>query len=186
MRTTGRLAGAKEDLMETRLPWFERKFVFDLPHEKAPEIVERLRGTPLRIEERLASIGSDLYTLRVGDAWSIQENVGHLLDLEPLWFGRVDDLEEGRETLRAADLENRKTHEANHNGARMDELVRRLRAERKRLVDRLDAMDVDRFSRAARHPRLDQPMRLVDLCLFVADHDDCHLARITQLHRALS
>jgi hypothetical protein len=31
------------------------------------------------------------------------------------------------------------------------------------------------------HPRLQQPMRLIDHALFVAEHDDHHLARITEL-----
>jgi len=33
------------------------------------------------------------------------------------------------------------------------------------------------------HPRLKTPMRTMDLFLFVADHDDHHLARITELAR---
>jgi hypothetical protein len=33
------------------------------------------------------------------------------------------------------------------------------------------------------HPRLNQPMRVVDLLFFVAEHDDYHLARISELIR---
>jgi hypothetical protein len=33
------------------------------------------------------------------------------------------------------------------------------------------------------HPRLQQPMRVVDMAFFVAEHDDHHLARMTQLAR---
>jgi hypothetical protein len=44
---------------------------------------------------------------------SIQEQAGHLLDLESLGMGCLDDHEKGRKTLSAADMENRKTHEAN-------------------------------------------------------------------------
>jgi hypothetical protein len=33
----------------------------------------------------------------------------------------------------------------------------------------------------AHHPRLEQPMTVVDLCFFVAEHDDHHLAAITSL-----
>jgi hypothetical protein len=38
-------------------------------------------------------------------------------------------------------------------------------------------------ARAARHPRLDRDLRLLDLCLFVAEHDDHHLAVIRALLR---
>ena len=37
------------------------------------------------------------------------------------------------------------------------------------------------FDRSMLHPRLQQPMRLVDHLCFVAEHDDHHLARIWEL-----
>jgi hypothetical protein len=43
---------------ERRIPmpahrrWFDRKFELGLPPEAIPEIIERLRGTPARLEER--------------------------------------------------------------------------------------------------------------------------------------
>ncbi len=167
--------------MPVKLPWFERKFDFDFPVEKYADILERLRGTPARVEERIKSLSPGMLTRHVGDTWSIQENLGHLLDLEPLWAGRVDDVLAGAETLREADLTNRKTHEANHNSASVGALTGSFRRMRERLVTRLDGLDGDDFARSADHPRLRRPMRLVDLCMFVADHDDYHLARMTQL-----
>ena len=83
--------------------------------------------------------------------------------------------------MREADLTNRKTHEADHNSASIGALTGSFRQLRERLVTRLDGLDGEGFARSANHPRLRQPMRLVDLCLFVADHDDYHLARMTQL-----
>jgi hypothetical protein len=40
--------------------------------------------------------------------------------------------------------------------------------------------------RTGLHPRLNQPMRVIDLILFIAEHDDHHLARITELKQAFS
>ena len=34
-------------------PWIERKFNFDYPAAKYPDVLKRLRGTPARIEERV-------------------------------------------------------------------------------------------------------------------------------------
>lgn len=167
--------------MPAILPWFERKFPFDFPAEKYPDIVERLRGAPVRVEEKISGIPPAALTVRHGDTWSIQENVGHLLDLEPLWAGRVDDIFAGLETMRAADLTNRKTHESDHNRANITDLMTGFRAAREDLVGRLDSFSADDFARTAGHPRLGTPMRLVDLCLFTADHDDYHLARMTEL-----
>jgi hypothetical protein len=39
------------------------------------------------------------------------------------------------------------------------------------------------WGRTGIHPRLKQPMRLIDMCLFVAEHDDHHLMRMTVLAR---
>ena len=50
-------------------------------------------------------------------------------------------------------------------------------------MDRLDRLTDADFARTSIHPRLEVSMRLVDLCLFQADHDDYHLARIRELRR---
>jgi hypothetical protein len=42
------------------------------------------------------------------------------------------------------------------------------------------------FGRVAIHPRLNKPMRLTDHLFFVAEHDDHHLAHISQLKRELA
>jgi len=166
-------------------PWFERKFDFAFPVGKYPDIVERLRGTPVRVEEMVRSIPPDFLTRRLDDTWSIQENVGHLITVERLWSGRLDDISAGKKTMREADLTNRATHEANYNTMPMDTLLASFRAKRSEFVARLDELDPEVFGCSAIHPRLQKPMRLVDLCLFAADHDDYHLARITELHRTL-
>jgi uncharacterized damage-inducible protein DinB len=169
--------------MPGKQPWFERKFDFAFPVERYPDIIERLRGTPAREEEMIRAIPPEILTRRCGDTWSIQENVGHLLTVEQLWYGRLEDILAGARTLRAADLTNRATHEADHNAASISALMESFRAERHRFVAHLEELEPEAFGRSAMHPRLEQPMRLVDLCLFVADHDDYHLARITELKR---
>ncbi len=163
------------------MKWFDRKFAFDLPLWMAPNVVERLRGTPARIEDLLQGVPAQKLVHKKGDQWTIQEQVGHLLDLEPLWLGRVVDLYDGVEELRAADLENRKTHEANHNRRPLVFLLSEFRSHRKQLIDRIDGLPESDFGLTARHPRLVQPMRLLDLLFFMAEHDDHHLASITRL-----
>ena len=161
--------------------WFERRFTFDLPDEVCANVVERVRGTPARLEERVRGVPTDVLTHRAEDTWSIQENVGHLLDLEPLWITRVDELSAGQPVFSAADPENRKTHQANHNALPIASLLEAFRAERRKLVVLLDQADDTLRTRAAWHPRLKTPMRLIDLAVFVAEHDDHHLARIGEL-----
>jgi uncharacterized damage-inducible protein DinB len=169
--------------MIPRQPWFERRFTFDLPVTAAPGQIERLRGTPARLEHRLRGIAVSRLTARWGNHWSIQENVGHLWDVEPLWMARINDFFVGRLTLQVADLENRKTHEANHNGRPLADLLAGFAAARAELVTQLEAADEADWLRSAKHPRLQTAMRLLDHAFFVAEHDDHHLATITELLR---
>ena len=169
--------------MADQVLWFSRKFAFDLEPWAYPNIVERLRGTPARIEERLRGVDNATLARRTGDAWSIQENAGHLVDLEGLWSLRLDDFERGAERLSPADLQNRKTHDANHNAALLADLLAQFRAAREANVRRLEAYDDKFIVRTSLHPRLEQPMRVMDLMFFVAEHDDHHLATISSLLR---
>jgi len=164
-----------------REKWFDRSFDFTLPAGRFPVILERLRGTPARLEEHTRSVSTDLLTRRPDDHWSIQENVGHLVDLEPLWFQRAEQLFGGATELVAAELTNRRTHEANHNARRLADLLSDFRAARTRLLELLARADDATIVRSALHPRLQKPMRLIDLALFVAEHDDHHLLTITEL-----
>jgi len=104
-----------------------------------------------------------------------------LLDLEPLWLARVGDFVAASGELTAADLTNRKTHEANHNARPLGEILTEFRTVRETLLRRVDELDGSLFARAIPHPRLKTPMRLVDHLYFVAEHDDHHLAQIWQL-----
>ena len=161
--------------------WFERKFDFSFPAEQFPNICVRLRGTPARLEELLRGVSHDALVRKSGDKWSAQEHAGHLLDLEPLWLSRVDDFLGQGETLAVADLGNRKTYEAQHNNRLLQEILSDFRVARLRLLDRVAAFQASQFSRSKLHPRLKQPMRLVDHLYFVAEHDDHHLATIWEM-----
>ena len=169
--------------MPNRVPWTERTFNFDFPVDLFPELIERLRGTPARVGELVRALGSDVRTKKDGDTWSIQENIGHLTDVEALFTGRLDDYDAGVETLRPADMTNRKTHEAQHNARPIQEVLAEFRAARSALVGRVESLQPDDFARVAHHPRLNKPMRVVDMLLFQAEHDDYHLARVTTLIR---
>jgi len=148
-----------------------------------PNVVERLRGTPARLEDLMRNASPELLTRRDGDKWSMQEHAGHLLDLEQLGMERLDDYEAGRETLHAADLENRKTHEANHNSKTIEQILSDFRRERTEFVRRLDEYDEAFVQKTSLHPRLRMQVRVLDLCFFIAEHDDHHLSRISELIR---
>src|SRR5436305_4475800 len=152
--------------------WFERKFDFGFPVELYPNVCVRLLGSPVRVKELVSGVSREVLTAKADGKWSIQEHVGHLADMEPLWLWRVEDFVSGRETLAMADLTNRRTHEANHNRNDLKEILEEFRSARFDLLERLKKLDGEQFARTLVHPRLQQRMRLVDHLYFLAEHDD--------------
>ena len=169
--------------MQTMTKWLERRFGYEPPPGEFPMIVERLRGTPARVEGRALRIRESLRVRKQGDEWSIQEHLGHLVDLEPLWARRTEELLAGAKELSAADMSNRATREHGHNERAVAAIVAEFCVARGRWVDRLDGVADPDVVRTSLHPRLKRPMRLIDLCFFVAEHDDHHLAIVTRLAR---
>jgi len=166
--------------------WFERRFEFTSDQNTFPALLERLIGTPARIEEKLRGIDSQLQAVKVDNKWSILEHIGHLSDLEPLWQGRLEDILRGRTELRATDLNNTKTDLANHNARGVEALVSEFRTLRNTTLDALKCLTEEQIFLSALHPRLRTPMRTIDLFVFVAEHDDHHLARMSELNQVLS
>jgi uncharacterized damage-inducible protein DinB len=167
--------------MIEQTPWFERKFEFDFPVGLFPVIVERLRGTLPRIETMTKDKTEKELSHKVEKSWSVKEQVGHLYDLEELWYGRIEDFLSGKQILRAADLSNTKTHEANHNEKNIKQLLEQFSFARNKLIEKVQHEDEGQALLTALHPRLQKPMRLIDSLFFVAEHDDHHIAKIREL-----
>jgi uncharacterized damage-inducible protein DinB len=161
--------------------WFDRQFNFDNTQNIFPSIIERLSGTPIRLQEKLRLVPKEYLTIRVNNTWTIKENIGHLTDLEPLWQGRLQDILTRQKELRPTDLQNTKTTEAGHNENPLEKLLQDFATIRNNTINQLAGLTENQVFLTALHPRLKTPMRTMDLFLFVADHDDHHLARITEL-----
>src|SRR5258706_11120943 len=173
----------KMSSFKPHLKWTDRTFQFTFTVEIYPEMIERVRGTLAHVADRVKPTVPDILTKRDGERWSIEENAGHLLDLESLLRQRLDEYLAGAATLHAADMSNRKTYDADHNQVSMQTILSNYREQRSGLVSRLDSLAPETFAAVALHPRLNVPMRLVDMLFFQAEHDDYHLARISELIR---
>ena len=169
-----------------RWSWIDRDFDFDFPSSKFPDLMERMRGTPARIEERLLGIDHDLLTRSDGNGWTIQENAGHLTDTESLFSIRAGEFLSGAAKLTAADMSGSRTKAANHNNADINHLLTTFRGKRMEQVEELDMVGEELWAKSAFHPRLQKQMRLVDHVYFICEHDDYHLGRIGQLIRIFS
>jgi len=161
--------------------WFDRKFNFDSAENIFPEILQRLKETPSRLTNTIKSIPDELLHVRPDGKWSIKENIGHLIDLEPLWQLRLHDILTGVAEMHPADLSNTKTHQADHNSRSAEELLYDFSAVRYQTIGMLENINSDVIFRSSLHPRLKTPMRTMDLFLFVAEHDDHHLATISSI-----
>ena len=164
-----------------RTPWFERPFPPIADNGILPSILERLDGTVYRIRGLVKDVSPEQLIVKPAGKWSIQENVGHLSDLEPLWMERIDNFVNGVTELKPADLTNRKTFEADHNLRNLSELIARFEHQRRAFVQRIRKLNEQELEHIAMHPRLKSPMRIIDLAYFVAEHDDHHLADIREI-----
>lgn len=168
--------------MIPQTPWFDRTFHFDFPLSQFPVIFSRLEGTLFRLQAMLANADDEACSQR-NNGWSVKEQLGHLSDLEDLWWRRLQDFLDSREQLTPADLNNTKTHEAAHNEKPLEHLMLVFVRERQKLLESVYGFDRGTLGLTAVHPRLQQPMRLIDALYFMAEHDDHHLAKIAGLLR---
>jgi selenocysteine lyase/cysteine desulfurase len=159
------------------LPWTQRKFEQRVELDSWPGLVQRIRGTPARAAALAADAADAELSRRPSpDAWSAKEHIGHLADLHPLDDKRLAEYLAGAGELSAADPSNAATYAANHNATPIERILDQLAEGRAALAERLEALSESDLQRVAIHPRLRQPMRLIDWCHFVAEHDDHHLA----------
>lgn len=169
-----------------REKWFDKKFRFDLSNENYGSVLIKLRENPDRISKLVSSLSPEILTRKVDGKWSIQENVGHLIDLEELHDARIDDFIQKRERLRPADLNNKKTDEANHNSQNIDDLLRQFKEVRENFVKRMKHLGEKVLLHSAIHPRLNQPMKPIDMAQFVLEHDEHHIGTIKELIEKIS
>ena len=97
--------------MILQTPWIERRFDFNFPLTHFPVIFSRLEGTLFRLGAILTNTDEE-YCSHHDGGWSVKEHVGHLADLEELWWKRLQDFLDRKEILSPADMTNKKTIEA--------------------------------------------------------------------------
>lgn len=166
--------------METK-KWFERKFEFDFGPDHYAAIYLQLKQAPDRLRQVSDGIEAAVLANQPEGGWSIKEHTGHLSVMEPIWRIRFHDIDKGAPVLSPADLTNRATSEANFNLSDIGGLLDQFLAERMTTLALLDNLNMLDESRTSLHPRMQQPMRMIDLAYFVAEHDEHHILRIREI-----
>ena len=162
-------------------PWGERKFEFGYPEWMAPFFIERFGGTPARLADKLSNVSNPINIRPSEDKWSIQEHVGHFIKVEELWRKRFIEFEEGVKELTAADMTGKRVWEANYNEMELTDIIDEFKKSRAQLAKFLMDKKFEYFSAVAFHPRLKTDITPVDLIFFACEHDDYHLAVITEM-----
>jgi len=167
-----------------RMKWIDRKFDLNIPGGWLQNILERLRGTELRLQSLTHGLEDNKTSYKPNGKWSVKEHIGHLADLEDLHEGRIDDFMARKTTLRAADMSNAKTNSADHNSKSIRELIEEFAVKRIIFISRLENLDDDTQQFQSLHPRLQTMMKPVDMAFFTAEHDDHHIASIREIINA--
>ena len=161
--------------------WFGRQFDFSFGPDEYAAIYARLQQAPGTLAQLLLNVPEEVLTYQPDGKWSVKEHTGHLSLLEPLWCTRIHDILNKKQVLTVADLENKATSEAGFNQYAIAELLEKFLEERKATLSLLDSINVPAQSQTSMHPRLQQPMRMMDIAYFTAEHDDHHIAVIREL-----
>ena len=168
--------------MIRQIPWIERSFNFNFPVQLFPVIFSRLEGSIFRLIHILQK-ADDEKCSKNETGWSVKEQLGHLYDMEELWWKRLNDFQAQKPVLTTADMSNRKTIESLHNNKTLADLLELFTTERQKLLETIYYFDEDLLQKSALHPRLNTPLRVIDSLYFVSEHDDHHIAIISNLLR---
>jgi len=161
--------------------WFDRQFDFRFGTEQYPEVYKRLQQAPAVLQQLIDNTPEALLIQQPDGKWSIKEHIGHLSIMEPVWRVRFEDIQQQRPVLTAADLTNSATSAAGFNNYSITTLLEKFVEERQATLSILDDADMQNESYTSMHPRLQLPMRMIDLAYFVAEHDDHHISAITAM-----
>src|SRR6476469_6852079 len=139
--------------MIQQIPWIQRQFNFNFPVGLFPVIFSRLEGSIFRIHTILLNADEERSSHST-EGWSIKEHVGHLYDLEELWWKRLADFQSGKAVLTAADMTNTKTNEARHNEKTLEQLLHLFTFVRQKMLEAIYNLDAEMLERVSVHPRL--------------------------------
>lgn len=162
------------------IKWNELNYELNT-NDKLPLILERLIGTAARIEDKVQRYPLTAIIKKQNNEWSVAEHIGHLGLLEKVWSLRVKEILERKEvmstySISAIEFEANKFNEIN-----VADLIVGFRIKRERLYNKIEKISLEELEYESLHPRLNKKMKIVDLAYFVSEHDDYHLAKITQL-----
>jgi uncharacterized damage-inducible protein DinB len=157
------------------MKWFERTFTFGLPAGMLPFYLERLEGTLPRIEQKVRGVSDSALSRQLGGKWSVKQTIGHLAEVDEIALKRIGEMVSGAVVMSPAVFEPK--HD--YNAMEIDQVIKIFAEARRKNLDRYRLLTAQELMRSSLHPRLKVKMTPVDLAWFDAEHDDHHLAGIS-------
>jgi uncharacterized damage-inducible protein DinB len=162
--------------------WLERIFRFGLPAGMLPFYLERLQGTIVRIETKVAGVDESVLSNKLEGKWSVKQNIGHLAEVDEIASKRIDEMRNGISPLSPAVFEPK----SDYNSQTIQTVLAYFKENRLKNVAEYKSLSDDDLQKSSLHPRLKVQINPVDLAWFDAEHDDHHLVRISEIIEALS
>ena len=165
-------------------PWASRELPFGRPAEEMPVLLERLLGTPNRLFGLLRDVPPERVQLRLQGKWSVLEHIGHLLVMQDRMRVRVEDWQRLSERLTPIDLADQAPYVEATRQRDLGDVLEEFRLTRNAFVRAVSQLPRPVLGHFALHPCLERRMRPMDMCLYLAEHDDHHLATVRRIVQA--
>ncbi len=154
--------------------WAEMQFDWPTDISEKDTLLHHLATFPSQCSITLESIPHEKLNVRHDGKWSIQEHLGHLLDMDDLPSKRIIEILADKSVMTAADMDNRHTWDQNYNDHNIYEICERFIGRRRILVDLFKSVPEEKWLASANHERLNRQMSILDLAYFQGQHDHYH------------
>ncbi|MFZ9858280.1 MAG: DinB family protein [Roseiflexaceae bacterium] len=139
--------------------------------------IAKLRAFPSHLQTVMASLSEAQLRFKPANEWSVIENIGHLIDIDELYVGRVDRIlaEERPEFPRFEPdpiVATKGYQQMNGH-----DVLQQFIATRQATIDGLSTIEPDELNRAGMHAVYGE-MTLLRLVEQLANHDQKHLVQI--------
>lgn len=166
------------------VPWSQRTLDYGRSLDELPVLLERIQGTSARLNALLAGQPMENFHLQVHGKWSVMEHIGHLITLQDRFEGRAEDFEHHRSSLCDINLRDQARTLQGHRLRALGDVLEEFRLKRIAFAQRVAGFQRRALEHVAYHPCQNKPMRPVDMLLWIAEHDDHHLASVRGILRS--
>ncbi|MEN9348294.1 MAG: hypothetical protein RLZZ77_1805 [Bacteroidota bacterium] len=144
-------------------------------------LLEQLDQTPRQIAELTQSLSREQWRSAPNGKWSIAIHVGHLLTIESLWIGRMDNFVLGHDTLRAWNGTNQDTLDGRFNEQNPKGILEDFESIRTAHVQLMRKYEGRAGELSAMHPSTGKQMTLHEHAFTMLEHDYQHIEYIKGL-----